>query len=319
LPAWLWPAVGGAAVVLVIVGIIIATLGGGKGGKETPTDTPRPTVTLTEAPEPMMPVTKEPSAAVPPAVADAGEPWTRFADAMVMVYVPAGEFLMGSTDADSYANDDEKPQHTVYLDAFWIDKTEVTNAQFRECVEAGACQAPASNGSSSRDSYYGDSSFDNYPVIYVNWNQAKAYCEWAGGRLPTEAEWEKAARGTDGRKCPWGNQDPDCDRANYGSDCVGETSQVGNYPSGASPYGALDMAGNVWEWVADSYGDGYYAISPSNNPKGPDSGGFKVLRGGSWVSSPDDVRAAHRDVYAPDDLYHDIGFRCSAGAGSPGE
>jgi len=163
-------------------------------------------------------------------------------DGMVQVYVPAGSFQMGSDTGDS----DEKPVHTVTLDAFWIDRTEVTNAMYALCVEAGKCSPPSSSKSYTRDNYYGDAQYNNYPVIYVTWDNANAYCEWAGRRLPTEAEWEKAARGTDGRTYPWGDAAPDSTRLNYNSN-VGDTTEAGKYPSGASPYGVWDMAGNVWE------------------------------------------------------------------------
>jgi len=170
-----------------------------------------------------------------------------------MVYVPAGEFIMGSDEGDS----DEQPVHTVYLDAFYIDKYEVTNAQYRRCVEAGAYSLPHSTDR------YTDPNYAEYPVVYVDWYQAEAYCRWAGKRLPTEAEWEKAARGTEGRIWPWGNafdgsKVNSCDKNcpyDYNDasvdDGYADTAPVGSYPAGASPCGALDMAGNVWEWVAD--------------------------------------------------------------------
>jgi formylglycine-generating enzyme required for sulfatase activity len=201
-----------------------------------------------------------------------------------MVYIPAGEFIMGSDEGDS----DERPVHTVYLDAFHIDRTEVANAQYQACVEAGACDAP------SNTTYYDNSNYAQHPVVHVSWDDADAYCRWAGKRLPTEAEWEKAARGTDGRRYPWGNSEPDCNKANY-NDCVGLTTEVGSYPAGASLYGVLDMAGNVWEWVADWYDPGYYSQSPTRNPPGPDSGELRVLRGGSWYrSTPSGIRCALR-------------------------
>jgi serine/threonine-protein kinase len=229
---------------------------------------------------------------------------------MVMVYVPAGEFLMGSTGAGWRNDDDEQPQHTVYLDAFWIDRTEVTNNQYQKCVEAGACTAPEESKSRT---YYGNTIFDEYPVLYVDWNQASAYCQWAGARLPTEAQWEKAARGTEGRSYPWGNSGPDDNKVNFNcSQCVGYTSQVGSYPDGASPYGALDMAGNASEWVADFYDRWYYTNSLASNPKGPDSGAFKVQRGGSWRDYAGDIRAADRGLSDPSNTSDKIGIRCAA-------
>jgi formylglycine-generating enzyme required for sulfatase activity len=227
-------------------------------------------------------------------------------DGMVMVFVPAGEFMMGSNNGDS----DEIPVHQVYLDAFWIDQTEVTNAMYAKCVSDSGCTPPLSSRSSSRNSYYGNSEFNDYPVVYVNWNQANAYCEWAGRSLPTEAQWEKAARGTDGRTYPWG-EGINCDNANYvsGGSCVGDTSKVRSYESGKSPYGAYDMAGNVWEWVNDWYSETYYQSSPSSNPTGPVSGKYRMFRGGSWLSN--DVRSANRGLVPPEFFVEDFGFRCA--------
>ncbi len=229
---------------------------------------------------------------------------------MTLLYVPAGDFLMGSNDSDALASSDEKPQHTVYLDAFWIDKTEVTNAMYAKCVSAGACQPPGGNGSNTRNSYYGNSQYDNYSVINVSWNDATAYCQWVGRRLPTEAEWEKAARSTDGRIYPWGNASPDPTLLNFNQN-INDTTEVGKYPSSASPYGALDMAGNVREWVADWYDPSYYANSLAENPTGPSSGDRRVLRGGSWLNPWRDVRGANRYRDVPDIRNYDVGFRCS--------
>ena len=216
-----------------------------------------------------------------------------------MVYVPAGEFIMGSDEGDS----DEQPVHTVYLDAFYIDRTEVTNAQYRECVEAGACDTPADTR------YYDNADYAQHPVIWVSWNDADAYCRWVGKRLPTEAEWEKAARGTDGRTYPWG-EGIDCDHAQYG-ECAGQTVPVGSKSKGVSPYGALDMAGNVWEWVTDWYDSDYYARSPFQDPQGPDSGDYRVRRGGSWGSYVWYVRTAFRFYYHPSIAGNLVGFRCA--------
>jgi formylglycine-generating enzyme required for sulfatase activity len=199
---------------------------------------------------------------------------------MPMVFIPEGEFTMGSNTGD----DDEKPPHPVFLDAFWIDKFEVTNTQYAMCLNAGVCKPPSSNNSNTRNGYFGIPQFNNYPVVYVSWEDANRYCGWAGKRLPTEAEWEKAARGTDSRVYPWGNTF-DKNLLNSYESGKGDTTAVGSYPpNSASPYGAMDMAGNVWEWVADWYGDNYYTTSPRNNPKGLLSGQYRVLRGGAWGS-----------------------------------
>jgi eukaryotic-like serine/threonine-protein kinase len=161
-------------------------------------------------------------------------------DGMTLVYVPAGGFLMGASDSDTQASSDEKPHHNVYLDAFWIDQTDVTNSLYSKSVSAGCCLPPQLTKSYIRSNYYGNSQYADYPVIYVDWEQASSYCSWAGRRLPSEAEWEKAARGTDGRTYPWG-EGIDKSKTNYAS-TIDDTTRVGIYPVGASPYGALDMS-----------------------------------------------------------------------------
>jgi len=231
-----------------------------------------------------------------------GSSWTRPEDGMVMMYVPAGEFQMGSEDGQ----DDEKPVHTVYLDAFWIDQTEVTNNMYSQCVQNGFCESP--DGSNFRDSQYTD-----HPVVYISWENAKTYCEWANARLPTEAEWEKAARGMDGRTYPWG-EEIDCNMANYSS-CAGtSTTEVASYENGKSIYGIYDMVGNVWEWGADWYDEDYYANSPASNPTGPKSGSFRVVRGGAWYDYDNYVRSASRSCDSPSNIYDFYGFRCARSA-----
>jgi eukaryotic-like serine/threonine-protein kinase len=273
----------------------------------TPTFTPTLTLTPTNTPIPTKTPSRTPLPTLPPN-AQIGSTWRRPADGMMMVYVPEGLFSMGSNNGDS----SEKPVHTVTLDAYWIDKTEVTNGMYSKCVQAGACQPPHNTNSSTRTSYYGDSQYTNYPVIFVDWNEAQSYCEWAGARLPSEAEWEKAARGTDGRIYPWGNNSPGSNALNYISN-VGDTTAAGDYPSGASLYGALDMAANVWEWVNDWYDANYYAKSPSSNPQGPARGQYRGLRGGSWGWGSGDpyLRASYRLWNIPKNYSNYIGFRCS--------
>jgi formylglycine-generating enzyme required for sulfatase activity len=265
-------------------------------------------VTSRESPAP---TTEPPTASVPPteaATVTASGPLPEIRDdtGAEMNLVPAGEFAMGSERGET----DEQPVHTVYLDDFYIDRFEVTNKMYQACVDAGQCESPRQIyffAESPSKIYFGNPQYDNYPVIYVDWNLAKAYCEWRGARLPTEAEWEKAARGAQGDTYPWG-KDLDCQKANY-QNCVNRTSEVGNYPDGVSPYGVYDMTGNVWEWVADWYSDNYYSNSPRNNPPGPNSGQSRVLRGGAWPRF--DVTAYHRNKFAPDYNTFDIGFRCA--------
>jgi formylglycine-generating enzyme required for sulfatase activity len=202
----------------------------------------------------------------------------------------------------------------VNLDAYDIDKYEVTNARYKACVDGGGCTAPGYSSSNTRPSYYGYAAYDNYPVIYVDWNQATAFCAWEGKRLPTEAEWEKAARGSSNTHIyPWGDEHPACTLGNFAVNgyCVGDTSQVGSYPSGASPYGALDMAGNVWEWVSDWYQADYYSSQMSwSNPSGPTSGTYKVLRGGAWLNDWGFSRVSLRLWYLPPGRSDLLGFRC---------
>jgi formylglycine-generating enzyme required for sulfatase activity len=243
-------------------------------------------------------------------------------DGMVLVFVPAGEFKMGSAKADDpQAMDEEIPQHIVYLDAYWIDQTEVTNAQYAACVASGTCTKPSDSTSLSRSSYYDNQQYANYPAIFVTWIQAAAYCNWVGRRLPTEAMWEKAARGPDGLIFPWGNTF-DGTRANYCDiNCINgwkdsgfddgylDTSPVGDYPAGVSIYGALDMSGNVYEWVADWF-EPYRRINQLN-PTGPTTGTEHIIRGGSWGDDSARIRAAVRSHMNVPGSSNFIGFRCA--------
>ncbi len=256
----------------------------------------------------------------------AGQTRTNSKDGMVQVFVPSGSFRMGGVDAD--AQSDEKPAHNVSMSSFWIDKVEVTNSMYQLCVQANACDAPRDFKSATRPSYFGNAQFNDYPVIYVNWQDAFNFCKWVGGRLPTEAEWEYAARGSaDYRRFPWGDQSPDNSLANYDF-TQRDTTRVGSFPTGASPFGALDMAGNVWEWVNDFYSPTYYGNAPSQNPQGPTAGvngPRKVIRGGSWADPYKELRVSNRGYALAPDLTADsksaaymgeandkIGFRCAA-------
>lgn len=231
-------------------------------------------------------------------------------DGMPMVFISGGEFLMGAGESDVDAGDVEKPAHEVYLSGFWIDQTEVTNAMYEQCVAASECNPPANSFSRTRDQYFREPTFDDYPVVYVSWEDAKAYCAWAGRRLPSEAEWEKAARGSDERKFPWGDSAPGVRLANFG-EVLGDTSQVGSFPAGASPFGLLDMAGNVAEWVADWFEAEFYTVSPYRDPAGPQSGDFRMIRGGSWFNPARGLRTTSRLWNYPDLKSDTIGFRCA--------
>jgi formylglycine-generating enzyme required for sulfatase activity len=220
--------------------------------------------------------------------------------------VSGGSFDMGA------AGGTDVPLHNVTLAAFLIDRTEVTNARYQACVSAGCCIPPTYDGSySGREPYFGVSRYDNYPVVFVGWDQARQYCAGLGKRLPTEAQWEFAARGTDGRTFPWGSNPPTTTLAHFDEALEGDTAQVAYHSTGASPCGAMDMAGNVWEWVADWYGETYYTTSPASDPPGPDTGIARVVRGGSFASPADQLFAYARMWFLPADSYSSVGFRCA--------
>jgi eukaryotic-like serine/threonine-protein kinase len=241
-------------------------------------------------------------------------------DGMPQVYIPAGTFHMGGMDVRRAPN--ELPDHDVTLDAFWMDQLEVTNAMFSLCVQAGPCDPPQDFKSQRRPEYFNNPEFKDYPVIYVTWGQAIAYCSWAGRRLPTEAEWERAGRGDDFRTFPWGEDKADGTLANFNM-LVGDTSRVGTYPAGASSFGVLDMAGNVAEWVNDFYSFNY-SLEDVLNPTGPatSSSHNRVVRGGSLGDAEINIRVAKRSsvlgsnlAITPSslgDFSPRIGFRCAA-------
>ena len=263
-----------------------------------PTETSVPfTPTLTETPAP---------SPTPTTVLGIGSTSRSLKDDMVLVYIPAGDFTMGTDDG----REDTKPAHQVYLDAFWIDQTEVTNAMYKACVDQNKCNPPDKDNSATRLDYYGNDEYGNYPVIFVSWHDASSYCSWVGRRLPTEAEWEKAARGPNGNIYPWGNTDPKDTLLNYKGN-KSDTTEVGSYPDGASLYGVLDLAGNVWEWVNDVYDPKYYQVFPANNPLGPESGDYRVLRGGSWSLQNAEVESTYRYSFVPEVTNGVFGFRCA--------
>jgi formylglycine-generating enzyme required for sulfatase activity len=272
----------------------------------TMTDEPSPSSTLT------LTLTQTPLA-----LEGLGDTRVRPSDGTLMVYVPGGEFLMGSSDEQIEAQlelcsppseacykeffQGEMPQHPVRVDSFWMDQTEVTNAQFVAflndygdraensanllVLDRGYCKIKQDEDGE----YYTSKGASDYPVVMVTWHGANEYCRWAGGRLPTEAEWEYAARGPENNLYPWGNDLPTRELAHYAASVE---TRVGSYPQGASWCGVYDMAGNVWEWTADWYGS--YSALPQENPTGPASGGIKAIHGGGWHSSQRELRSAYR-------------------------
>ena len=217
----------------------------------------------------------------------------------VMVLVPEGDFVMGSDNGD----EDERPVHTVYLDEFYIDKYEVTNSDYRVCVVDGVCKPPQDMTN------YNNPKYENHPVVYVDWEMARTYCDWRDAQLPTEAQWEKAARGMDARTYPWG-EGIACSQANYLS-CIEDTQPFDSYAGSLSPYGAYNMAGNAWEWVADWYSPAYDA-SETDNPVGAESGERRVLRGGGWNQHEYLLRTSARLGVVPTDVFLSFGFRCAS-------
>jgi eukaryotic-like serine/threonine-protein kinase len=269
-----------------------------------------------------VPATDSPATAMPTAAVQIR---TSPIDGMPQVFIPAGTFRMGGMDARSAP--DERPAHNVTLDAFWMDQLEVTNAMYTLCMQSGSCTPPQSFKSSDRRrEYFTNPDFKDYPVVYVTWGQAKNYCEWAGRSLPTEAEWERAARGDDWRTFPWGEDKADGLRANFNMQ-LGDTSRVGTYPLGASPFGVLDMAGNVAEWTNDFYSGNYYTTLGDNsvNPTGPGTSASlkRVVRGGTLGDAEINIRVAKRSAVTgsnlnvvpptPGDFSQRIGFRCAQG------
>ena len=265
----------------------------------TPSPTETPAATATRTPEPLATTTPSPTPVQPPSPLPAATK-TNPLDGAKYVYVPPGAFAMGSEQDDTVARADEKPQSSVHVDGFWVMRTEVTNGQYRRCVEAGACTAP--NNARWNDAVYAD-----HPVTGVTWQQATAYAAWVGGRLPTEAEWEKACRGTAGGIYPWGDGSPTENLANFFPN-TGGTMPVGSYsPQGDSPYGVADIAGNVWEWTSSRPEP--YPYTAGDRPEDPGAEGKRVLRGGAWYLGADYIRCASRFSFGENYGYYDFGFR----------
>ena len=316
----------GGVVVLALGIVFLSTLNNPPSTEQpTPenTQTPKIATLVEDTIEPSVTATPK-STSIPANTLTPTPLPTEIADAkgVSMVLVPAGEFTMGSNNGLS----NEQPVHQVYLDEFYIDKFEVSNGHYKDCVNANVCQLPIFTNSLTRPDYFLNSEYDNYPVIFVNWNMANDYCSWRGAKLPTEAQWEKAARGIDGRKYPWGNVfdetkgnicDVGCpeDFADKSlDDGYIDTSPIGSYESGKSPYGVYDMAGNVWEWVADWYSDNYYKNSSLFNPLGSTLGESRVLRGSAWNYFYDYARSSARYWNLPLNSYSTVGFRCASDA-----
>jgi formylglycine-generating enzyme required for sulfatase activity len=254
------------------------------------------------------PVGTEPPIVIDPIVyqPDVGSivPWV---DMSYVVYVPPGDFIMGQDETEP---SDHSPAHTVDLDGFWIHQTEVTNRMYAQCVALGICTTPYHEP--GKPFWYANPAFADSPVVGVSWVQAETYCEWIDGRLPTEAEWEKAARGTEGDPYPWGSEEPACNLLNYDGDCFlpAQPVDVRSYYAGASPFELADTAGNVSEWVYDWYDEAYYSASPSSNPTGPSQGDLRVVRGSNYGSPAEDVPIYLRSAIDPAEQHSEMGFRC---------
>lgn len=239
-------------------------------------------------------------------------------DGAPMIVIPAGSFPMGVPAGARDGGRDEYPRHDVFIDTFMIDKFEVTNGRYLEFVKSTGHRIPQNPKNPARNLWQGDSITEvliDRPVINVDWFDAEAYCRWAGKRLPTEAEWEKTAKGTSDRRFPWGNVEPTPKHLNYNQQWIGEKTlmPVGSYEAGKSPYGLYDMAGNVWEWVNDWYDARYYEKSPKKNPKGPGTGTKKVIRGAGWQNETPTVRIFTRVESDPTVRNESTGFRCATG------
>lgn len=288
-----------------LIALLVLCFQAACGAAPTAPPAPPPAAAPTVAPlvqptvaQPVAEATATVASAAPPVLAmEVGTTFSYF-DGSLLVPVPAGPFIMGAGGPDN-------PIHTVYLSDFWIYTTEVTNRMYSLCVAAGKCSPP----DPADNPMFTDTRGGNRPVVGVKWQQAADYCDFAHGRLPTEAEWEKAARGPNGKIRPWGDAPPTCDLLNFGS-CVFQTTDVGAYPKGASDYGALDLAGNVFEWAHDVYLASYYGAAPTQDPLGPDTGSKRSVRSSSFNTDGYLTEVARRFSALPDETRADLGFRC---------
>lgn len=301
--------------IILVVGIALYLVPAAKNPTISITTTPTSTATPL-LPTPTVEVTPSPQMIITPTEFPSETP-TQLEETLLfiseMIQVPSGEYTMGSSFNKTR---DYSPAHAVYVDEFYIDKFEVTNAQYTKCVDSGFCAPPSKLGSHTRESYFDDVLFFDYPVVFVTWNDAKKFCEWRNGRLPTEAEWEKAAKWNPKTNetaiFPWGQNNPSPDKVNYASD---DTTKVGLLVNGISAIGGFDMAGNVMEWVYDSYDSSYYEHSPERNPTGPisQSNTDHVVRGGAWSSQEDfNLWTFYRFHFPGSTSQNDIGFRCAS-------
>ena len=314
-------------VVLLALAVLVSACQLGGTGQTEPTAIPLvATAVASPTPVPLNP-TAEPQGAP-----DAGTEKVSSVDGMTQVYVSEGTFMRGGIDADAHTN--EMPSAKVTMTGYWMDKVEVTNGMYMLCVTAGVCDLPRYGQqtlmkSKTRENYLRDPQYADYPVVYVTWGSADTYCKWTGRRLPTEAEWEYAARGAfpSLNLFPWGDQRPDSSSANFNYG-AGETMRVGSFPAGASPFGILDLAGNVAEWMSDFYDVKYYEKGFTMNPTGPVGRTdvfSRVVRGGHWGDSWKMLRVSARStLMGPDinaqvgsDRYYGesadtVGFRCAS-------
>ncbi len=281
----------------------------------TNTNTPQPpTATAAEVPTATLPPptgTSSPTVTSTPTLTPTETPLTeQIIDPLgvTMILVPQGPFIMGTDGRDPW-DLIARPARLVSLDMYYIDKYEVSNAQYAQCVFDGACDVPLLTGSKMRHSYYGDPLFAGYPVVYISWYDAQAYCSWRGGRLPREAEWEKAARGDDQRAYPWGTDQVDCQHANYWPTgaCEGDTTSVKRQAAGASSYGVYNLSGNVSEWVKD-----WFQAYPGGDPNAAKDFGVThhTIRGGAYFDGPNNIRATARRGMNPEEAHSYVGFRC---------